>query len=403
MNDPVYKETVKNTSSFNERLVKERKLRLPFIDAQTGVAQSKCPLLLLPARLLFNAPFPLILGDCYIWSNKLDRMPGYYSAQLYSYPARRWRKKRRQYLLNRSNYSSSAKESEQSQNGENVSSSLSHENINSGNATSAATSFIMSAAGSSVAQNGNGSVISNFNANPSLNDTFDDSKDSWLRDYDDGSDLPDAGELDDAESDFDDYEEYSSRKKKSKRKESIKKKRTDYSDAEKPYQCDLCGARYKTRPGLSYHFSHSHHQESGNGSLSTNGISEEEVSYSNPSINNGNNVSNNMGNLSNNNHSVKSPIVQSASQGLAPNSSSISSSNNGSHPAANHLPPSHPSAMMSLANSQPTAAAAPSAPSNSSQSSGNHLQSNINSSSKPLNSTSSDEKEKPKGKSIIST
>lgn len=40
MNDPVYKETVENSSSYNERLVKERKLRLPFIDAQTGVAQS---------------------------------------------------------------------------------------------------------------------------------------------------------------------------------------------------------------------------------------------------------------------------------------------------------------------------------------------------------------------------
>ena len=41
MNDPLYKETVENSSSYNERLVKERKLRLPFIDAQTGVAQSR--------------------------------------------------------------------------------------------------------------------------------------------------------------------------------------------------------------------------------------------------------------------------------------------------------------------------------------------------------------------------
>lgn len=40
MNDPVYKETVENSSSYNERLVKERKTRLPFLDAQTGVAQS---------------------------------------------------------------------------------------------------------------------------------------------------------------------------------------------------------------------------------------------------------------------------------------------------------------------------------------------------------------------------
>ena len=51
MNDPVYKETVENSSSYNERLVKERRLRLPFIDAQTGVAQS--------IDVLFNVFFSL--------------------------------------------------------------------------------------------------------------------------------------------------------------------------------------------------------------------------------------------------------------------------------------------------------------------------------------------------------
>ena len=29
-------------------------------------------------------------------------------------------------------------------------------------------------------------------------------------------------------------------------------------DDEKPFVCDICGARYKTRPGLSYHFTHTH-------------------------------------------------------------------------------------------------------------------------------------------------
>jgi zinc finger protein ubi-d4 len=38
--DQAYRDAIKNTSSFNVRLVNERRLRLPFLDAQTGVAQS---------------------------------------------------------------------------------------------------------------------------------------------------------------------------------------------------------------------------------------------------------------------------------------------------------------------------------------------------------------------------
>ncbi len=38
--DQSYRDAIKNTSSFNVRLVNERRLRLPFLDAQTGVAQS---------------------------------------------------------------------------------------------------------------------------------------------------------------------------------------------------------------------------------------------------------------------------------------------------------------------------------------------------------------------------
>ncbi|KAH9400833.1 Zinc finger protein ubi-d4, partial [Tyrophagus putrescentiae] len=257
MNDPVYKETVENSSSYNERLVKERKTRLPFLDAQTGVAQS----------------------DCYIWSNKLDRMPGYYSAQLYSYPARRWRKKRRQYLLNHQNNYNSAKEAEHSaQSGENVNALSSESNSNVSSGAGSSSTFGLSNSGASVSTNGQNGIggsgaggggglggSSNGPGGSGLNDTFEDSKDSWLRDYDDGSDMPDAGELDDPESDFDDYEEYSSRKKKSRRKESVKRKR-EYTDAEKPFQCDVCGARYKTRPGLSYHYSHSHQDSGGSAS-----------------------------------------------------------------------------------------------------------------------------------------
>lgn len=187
----------------------------------------------------------------------VDRMPGHNDGQLYSYPARRWRKKRRQYLMN-DNYLTRR----------NPQNEITSEEL--------ATISVDNSSRMDVS-------VENF-------DKFiEESKESWLKDFDDGSDLPDAGELDDPESDYDDYEEYSTRKKK-KKKDAPKRKRVEYSDAEKPYACDLCGARYKTRPGLSYHYSHSHQNDNSNGSSNSmpgpnNGRShmeEEDMPYTPP-------------------------------------------------------------------------------------------------------------------------
>uniref|UniRef100_A0A8C7LGC0 Double PHD fingers 2 n=1 Tax=Oncorhynchus kisutch TaxID=8019 RepID=A0A8C7LGC0_ONCKI len=59
--------------NYNARLCAERSVRMPFLDSQTGVAQS----------------------NCYIWMEKRHRGPGVTPGQLYTYPSRRWRKKRR--------------------------------------------------------------------------------------------------------------------------------------------------------------------------------------------------------------------------------------------------------------------------------------------------------------------
>lgn len=242
-------------------------------------------------------------------------MPGYYSAQLYSYPARRWRKKRRQYLLNdnyTNNNTTTNKESEQNCNESTGSSGVSQEAINT-NSTNYTNN------NSKIVQNGNCISLSNSNSNSTLNDLIEDSKDSWLRYEEDGSDLPDAGELDDPESDYEDYEEYSSRKKKSKRKEPIKKKRTDYPESQKPFHCELCGIRYKTRPGLIYHYAHSHQDSNGALSSGNGSISEENSFFS--SIKGANQSGNNSQQSSASNHSTsqshcnslssQSPITQS--------------------------------------------------------------------------------------------
>uniref|UniRef100_A0A7N4UYC5 DPF1-3 N-terminal domain-containing protein n=1 Tax=Sarcophilus harrisii TaxID=9305 RepID=A0A7N4UYC5_SARHA len=72
-----YREAIEECHSYNARLCAERHQRLPFLDAQTGVAQT----------------------DSSIWMEKHHRGPGRAPGQWYSYPARRWQKKRQAYLL----------------------------------------------------------------------------------------------------------------------------------------------------------------------------------------------------------------------------------------------------------------------------------------------------------------
>ncbi|XP_051909367.1 zinc finger protein DPF3 isoform X3 [Hippocampus zosterae] len=73
MGDQFYKDAIEQCRSYNARLRAERSVRMPFLDSQTGVAQN----------------------NCYIWMEKCQRQPGRVSGQMYAYPARCWRKKRR--------------------------------------------------------------------------------------------------------------------------------------------------------------------------------------------------------------------------------------------------------------------------------------------------------------------
>lgn len=76
LNDSAYKEMLENSETYNTRLCIERRLRMPFLDSQTGVAQNHCALFM-----------------------KKRRMPGLREGQIYTYPSGRWRKSRRQYLI----------------------------------------------------------------------------------------------------------------------------------------------------------------------------------------------------------------------------------------------------------------------------------------------------------------
>uniref|UniRef100_A0A1I8PQU3 DPF1-3 N-terminal domain-containing protein n=2 Tax=Stomoxys calcitrans TaxID=35570 RepID=A0A1I8PQU3_STOCA len=78
LNDSAYKEILENSENYNTRLCIERRLRMPFLDPQTGVAQTHCALFV----------------------KQKQRMPGFREGQLYTYPSSRWRKPKRQYLHN---------------------------------------------------------------------------------------------------------------------------------------------------------------------------------------------------------------------------------------------------------------------------------------------------------------
>ncbi|XP_051941968.1 zinc finger protein DPF3-like isoform X1 [Hippocampus zosterae] len=74
LGDQFYKDAIEQCRSYNARLCAERSVRLPFLDSQTRVAQN----------------------NCYIWMERHQRSPaGVAAGQMYTYPARCWRKKRR--------------------------------------------------------------------------------------------------------------------------------------------------------------------------------------------------------------------------------------------------------------------------------------------------------------------
>lgn len=68
-----YREAVENMVLYNTQLIKDRKSRLPYVDAQTGIAQSNSHLL----------------------RSRLERRRGLLPGQIYSYPPYRWRQESR--------------------------------------------------------------------------------------------------------------------------------------------------------------------------------------------------------------------------------------------------------------------------------------------------------------------
>ncbi|XP_036051312.1 zinc finger protein neuro-d4 isoform X5 [Onychomys torridus] len=208
LGEDFYREAIEHCRSYNARLCAERSLRLPFLDSQTGVAQN----------------------NCYIWMEKTHRGPGLAPGQIYTYPARCWRKKRRLNILEDPRlrpceYKIDCEVPLKKEGG-----------LPEGPVLEALL----------CAETGEKKV------ELKEEETIMDCQKQQLLEF------PHDLEVEDLEEDI------PRRKNRAKGKAygigGLRKRQDTASleDRDKPYVCDICGKRYKNRPGLSYHYTHTH-------------------------------------------------------------------------------------------------------------------------------------------------
>ncbi|KAK8403699.1 hypothetical protein O3P69_000060 [Scylla paramamosain] len=222
LQDVQYRSLMINSANYNVRLMRERKTRLPFLDSQTGIAQNPCKL----------------------YMSARHRMPGTTEGQLYVYPSQRWCCRKRSYMA------------------------LAHQAIKEPEGDEHTIVTVENPAAVTTEENNFAYEVKHL-CLPQEQYYFDES--AFL-------------EEEDEEPDDDDDDTYSTRavptRKRKKppklpkpvkvktpsgrgrgRKKDTQPKVTAEGEEEtpgKPYECQLCGARYKTRQGLSYHLSHTH-------------------------------------------------------------------------------------------------------------------------------------------------
>ncbi|XP_037393790.1 zinc finger protein DPF3 isoform X2 [Pygocentrus nattereri] len=210
LGDQFYKEAIEHCRSYNARLCAERSVRMPFLDSQTGVAQN----------------------NCYIWMEKRHRGPGLAAGQMYTYPARCWRKKRRlhppmdpQLRLCELRLEADLMPKKEAP-------------------PSEATALEALLRGEGILEKRNTSS----------------KEEETLLEI---QRVLEAEENGDGFHDDEDFEvDTPKRKQRNKgRSRGSGRRRAEAvasDDQDKPYVCDICGKRYKNRPGLSYHYTHTH-------------------------------------------------------------------------------------------------------------------------------------------------
>ncbi|XP_045143721.1 zinc finger protein DPF3 isoform X6 [Echinops telfairi] len=210
LGDQFYKEAIEHCRSYNSRLCAERSVRLPFLDSQTGVAQN----------------------NCYIWMEKRHRGPGLAPGQLYTYPARCWRKKRRLHPPEDPKLRLLEIKPE-------VELPLKKDGL-----TSESTTLEALLRGEGVEKKVEAREEENIQ--------------EIQRVLENDENVEEGNEEEDLEEDI---PKRKNRTRGRARGSAGSRRRHDAAsqeDHDKPYVCDICGKRYKNRPGLSYHYAHTH-------------------------------------------------------------------------------------------------------------------------------------------------
>ncbi|XP_069640393.1 zinc finger protein DPF3 isoform X3 [Haliaeetus albicilla] len=223
LGDQFYKEAIEHCRSYNSRLCAERSVRLPFLDSQTGVAQN----------------------NCYIWMEKRHRGPGLAPGQLYTYPARCWRKKRRLHPPEDSRLKLLEIKPE-------VDLPLKKDGFTSESTTLEA-------------------LLRGEGIEKKTDTKEEDTIQEIQRVLENDENADEANEEEDLEEDIPKRKNRPRGRPKTPTWKKIFQKnargsgggrrRNDAAsqdDHDKPYVCDICGKRYKNRPGLSYHYAHTH-------------------------------------------------------------------------------------------------------------------------------------------------
>ncbi|XP_064920569.1 zinc finger protein DPF3 isoform X7 [Columba livia] len=210
LGDQFYKEAIEHCRSYNSRLCAERSVRLPFLDSQTGVAQN----------------------NCYIWMEKRHRGPGLAPGQLYTYPARCWRKKRRLHPPEDSRLKLLEIKPE-------VDLPLKKDGFTSESTTLEA-------------------LLRGEGIEKKMDTKEEDTIQEIQRVLENDENADEVNEEEDLEEDI---PKRKNRPRGRARGSGGGRRRNDAAsqdDHDKPYVCDICGKRYKNRPGLSYHYAHTH-------------------------------------------------------------------------------------------------------------------------------------------------
>ncbi|XP_010643717.1 zinc finger protein DPF3 isoform X4 [Fukomys damarensis] len=210
LGDQFYKEAIEHCRSYNSRLCAERSVRLPFLDSQTGVAQN----------------------NCYIWMEKRHRGPGLAPGQLYTYPARCWRKKRRLHPPEDPKLRLLEIKPE-------VELPLKKDGFTSESTTLEA-------------------LLRGEGVEKKVDTREEESIQEIQRVLENDENVDEGNEEEDLEEDI---PKRKNRTRGRARGSAGGRRRHDAAsqeDHDKPYVCDICGKRYKNRPGLSYHYAHTH-------------------------------------------------------------------------------------------------------------------------------------------------